>query len=322
MKRVIITGGTGFVGANLARRLLQEGHEVHLLVRQGFAPWRIEEIRADVRLHEVDLGNRESLLPVIDEIRPDWVFHLATHGAYSSQNDLSQIVRTNILGTVNLVEACLKSGFEAFVNTGSSSEYGFKDHAPSEKEWLEPNSYYAVGKASATLFCRHTAQSRGVLLPTLRLYSVYGPYEEPARLMPALIVRGLRGELPPLVNPDVARDYVYVDDICEAYLLAATRTGQEPGAVYNLGTGVQTSLGEVVSTARKLMNITAEPQWGAMPNRQWDTSVWVADHRKALDELGWRPEFTFERGLGRMHVWFLENPELLRFYEEQLLKAK
>lgn len=322
MKRVIITGGTGFVGANLARRLLQEGHEVHLLVRQGFAPWRIEAIRADVRLHEVDLGNRESLLPVIDEIRPDWVFHLATHGAYSSQNDLSQIVRTNILGTVNLVEACLKSGFEAFVNTGSSSEYGFKDHAPSEKEWLEPNSYYAVGKASATLFCRHTAQSRGVLLPTLRLYSVYGPYEEPARLMPALIVRGLRGELPPLVNPDVARDYVYVDDICEAYLLAATRTGQEPGAVYNLGTGVQTSLGEVVSTARRLMNITAEPQWGAMPNRQWDTSVWVADHRKALNELGWRPEFTFERGLGRMHGWFLENPELLRFYEEQLLKAK
>lgn len=322
MKRVIITGGTGFVGANLARRLLQEGHEVHLLVRQGFAPWRIEEIRADVRLHEVDLGNRESLLPVIDEIRPDWVFHLATHGAYSSQNDLSQIVRTNILGTVNLVEACLKSGFEAFVNTGSSSEYGFKDHAPSEKEWLEPNSYYAVGKASATLFCRHTAQSRGVLLPTLRLYSVYGPYEEPARLMPALIVRGLRGKLPPLVNPDVARDYVYVDDICEAYLLAATRTGQEPGAVYNLGTGVQTSLGEVVSTARRLMNITAEPQWGAMPNRQWDTSVWVADHRKALDELGWRPESTFERGLGRMHGWFLENPELLRFYEEQLLKAK
>ncbi len=322
MKRVIVTGATGFVGANLARRLLQEGHEVHLLVRQGFAPWRIEAIRADVSLHEVDLGDRESLLPVIDEIRPDWVFHLATHGAYSSQNDLSQIVRTNILGTVNLVEACLKSGFEAFVNTGSSSEYGFKDHAPSEKEWLEPNSYYAVGKASATLFCRHTAQSRGVLLPTLRLYSVYGPYEEPARLMPALIVRGLRGELPPLVNPDVARDYVYVDDICEAYLLAATRTGQEPGAVYNLGTGVQTSLGEVVSTARRLMNITAEPQWGAMPNRQWDTSVWVADHRKALDELGWRPEFTFERGLGRMHGWFLENPELLRFYEEQLLKAK
>lgn len=322
MKRVIVTGGTGFVGANLARRLLQEGHEVHLLVRQGFAPWRIEAIRADVRLHEVDLGDGESLLPVIDEIRPDWVFHLATHGAYSSQNDLSQIVRTNILGTVNLVEACLKSGFEAFVNTGSSSEYGFKDHAPSEKEWLEPNSYYAVGKASATLFCRHTAQSRGVLLPTLRLYSVYGPYEEPARLMPALIVRGLRGELPPLVNPDVARDYVYVDDICEAYLLAATRTGQEPGAVYNLGTGVQTSLGEVVSTARKLMNITAEPEWGAMPNRQWDTSVWVADHRKALDELGWRPESTFERGLGRMHGWFLENPELLRFYEEQLLKAK
>ncbi len=322
MKRVIITGGTGFVGANLARRLLQEGHEVHLLVRQGYAPWRIEAIRADVRLHEVDLGDEESLSPVVNKIRPDWVFHLATHGAYSSQNNLSLIVQTNIVGTVNLVEACLKTGFEAFVNTGSSSEYGFKNHAPSENEWLEPNSYYAVGKASATLFCRYTAQSRGVRLPTLRLYSVYGPYEEPTRLMPTLIVRGLRGQLPPLVNPDIARDYVYVNDVSDAYLLAATREGQEPGAVYNLGTGVQTSLGEAVAAARKLMDIAVEPVWGAMANRQWDTSVWVADHRKAIDDLGWLPEVTFERGLDRMLAWFRDNPPLLKFYEQQQLKAK
>jgi len=321
MKRVIVTGGTGFVGANLARRLLQDGHEVHLLVRRGFAPWRIEAIHDDVCLHEVDLGDQESLDPVINKIRPDWIFHLATHGAYSSQSDLSQIVRTNILGTINLVEASLKTGFEAFVNTGSSSEYGFKDHAPSDKEWVEPNSYYAVGKASATLFCRYTAQSRAVRLPTLRLYSVYGPYEEPARLMPSLIVRGLRGELPPLVNPDIARDYVYIDDIIDAYLLAATRDGQEQGAVYNLGTGVQTSLGEAVAAARKLMNITTEPAWGAMPNRQWDTNVWVADNRKAIDDLGWRPDVTFERGLGRMLEWFRNNPTLLSFYEKQL-KAK
>ena len=158
-------------------------------------------------------------------------------------------------------------------------------------------------------------------LPTLRLYSVYGPYEEPARLMPALIVRGLRGELPPLVHPDIARDYVYIDDITDAYLLAATQEGKEPGAVYNLGTGIQTSLGEVVAIARKLMNITAEPTWGGMPNRQWDTNVWVADNRKAIDDLGWRPDVTFERGLGRMLDWFRDNPTLLSFYQEQQLKT-
>lgn len=308
MKRVILTGGTGFVGANLARRLLRDGHEVHLLVRGGHAAWRIEAIRADVRLHEADLCDEEALARAVADIRPDWVFHLAAYGAYSWQTDLRRTVQTNVVGTVALVEACLKAGFEAFVHTGSSSEYGFKDHAPSETEALEPNSHYAVAKASATLFCRHTAQGRGVRLPTLRLYSVYGPYEDPARLMPTLIRQGLKGTLPPLVNPETARDFVYAEDVCEAYLLAASRPGQEPGAVYNVGTGVQTTLREVVGVARRAMDIRAEPAWGSMPPRQWDTGVWVADSRKIREALGWRPRHTFEEGFRETVAWFRDDP--------------
>jgi nucleoside-diphosphate-sugar epimerase len=307
VRRAIITGATGFVGANLARRLLRDGHEVHLLLRANHKAWRIESIRADVRLHEVDLQNTESLQRVIGAIQPDWIFHLAAHGAYSSQTSLPQMVQTNIIGTMNLVEACLKTGFEAFVNTGSSSEYGFKGHAPSETDWLEPNSHYAVTKASATLFCRYTAQQQKVRLPTLRLYSVYGPYEEPSRLMPMMIVKGLRGELPPLVNPEIARDYVYIDDVSEAYLLAATQSGQEAGAVYNVGTGVQTSLREVVKVARRTMNVATEPEWGSMPARRWDTSVWVSDNRKIQSELQWQPRYTFESGFRQMVNWFKDN---------------
>ena len=201
MARVIITGGTGFVGANLAQRLLHEGHEVNLLVRQGYTSWRINDIGSDLRLHTVDLGNRTSLIRIVGKIRPDWIFHLTAYGGTASQNDWHQMVETNIVGTVNLVEACLNVGFQAFVNTGSSSEYGFKHNAPSETEWLEPNSHYAVTKASASLFCRYTAQSQGVHMPTLRLYSVYGPLESSNRLLPKLITLGLEGKLPPLVSP-------------------------------------------------------------------------------------------------------------------------
>lgn len=320
MKYIIITGATGFVGANLVRRLLHDGHEIHLLVRQSYTPWRIEGIRADVHLHEVNLADEDALARVVAQIRPDWVFHLATYGAYSWQTDLRSMVQTNIVGTINLVKVCLKAGFDAFVNTGSSSEYGFKDHAPSETEWLQPNSYYAVTKASATLFCRYTAQSRGVHLVTLRPYSVYGPYEEPTRLIPTLIVRGLNDELPPLVNPDVARDYVYVEDIIEAYLRAATQPNQEPGAIYNVGMGVQTSIRDVLDTARRIMGITVEPKWGSMANRMWDTKIWVADNRKILKELCWQPRYTFEQGLRLTVNWFHENPSLLRFYHERILK--
>jgi len=258
----------------------------------------------------------EMLTIAVRRIQPDWIFHLAAYGAYSSQTDLHKMVQTNVVGTVNLFEACLKVGFEAFINTGSSSEYGFKDHAPSEKEWLEPNSHYAVTKASATLFCRYTAQFKNVHLVTLRLYSVYGPYEEPMRLIPTLILHGLRGELPPLVNPNVVHDFIYIDDVIEAYVLAASVSGQEPGAIYNVGTGVQTAMGEVVKTARQVLEIDVEPNWGSMPNRHWDTHVWLADNKKIREELGWYPKYNFEQGFRLMLNWFHSNPKMIDFYQQ------
>ena len=318
MKRVIVTGATGFVGANLTRRLLQEGHDVNVLARPGYTSWRLERIKSDVRGHQVNLEDAEGVASAVAEIRPDWIFHLAAYGAYSSQKDLRQMVNTNILGTMNLLQACLDTGFESFINTGSSSEYGFKDHAPAENEWLEPNSHYAVTKASATQYCSYTAQQHDLHVPTLRLYSVYGPYEEPTRLLPTLIVRGLRGELPPLVDGNVARDFVYVDDVNEAYLLAARRTDVGRGAIYNVGTGVQTTIRGVVAAARRLMNITAEPQWGSMPDRQWDTSVWVSNNSRLRNELHWEPQNTFEQGFRRMVEWFQQDPAMQSFYQQTL----
>src|SRR5262249_15022962 len=147
------------------------------------------------------------------------------------------------------------------------------------------------------------------------LYSVFGPYEEPTRLVPTLLVRGLAGELPPLVNPDIARDYVYEADVSDAYLLAATQPLSDPGAVFNVGTRGQTSLRQIVDSARKHLRIDTEPRWGSMPNRQWDTSVWVADNRKLCRELGWQPRHSLEQGLSRMIEWFRENPLLHHYYQ-------
>ena len=323
MKRVIVTGATGFVGANLARRLLRDGHEVHLLLRRGHASWRIAEIASSVYCHEVDLGDREGLDRLFSLIRPDWVFHLAVQGAYSSQTDLQQMIQTNIHGTINLVEAALAVGVEVFVNTGSSSEYGLKDHAPSENESLEANSYYAVTKASATLYCRHVAQNNDTLhLPTLRLYSVYGPWEEPTRLIPMLLTYGLRGDLPKLVDPSIGRDYVFVDDVVNAYLLAATVISQEVGAIYNVGTGIQTSLEEAVDVARQIMVIPTEPRWGSMPSRQWDTSVWVADSRKIMRDLGWQPQIQLHQGLRQVIEWLQDNPAILDSYRKRQPQAR
>ena len=132
MKRVLLTGGTGFVGASLARRLLRDGHQVHLLVRPSYSGWRLSEIRENVRIHEIEAFDRSKLRALVANCAPDWIFHLMAHGAYSHQSDTVQIAQTNLLSTIAFLEASLDVGFEAFVHAGSSSEYGFKDHAPSE----------------------------------------------------------------------------------------------------------------------------------------------------------------------------------------------
>lgn len=307
LKKVIITGSSGFIGANLARKLIKDGCKTHLLLRKGYVKWRIADIKDDAVVHEIDMNDRERLAKVIKGIKPDWVFHLAAHGGYSWQKDIDEIIRTNFMATVNLVESCLPTGFDAFVNTGSSSEYGFKDHPPKESEFLEPNSYYAVAKAAATQYCRYVAQSRNVNIKTLRLYSAYGPFEEPSRLIPTLIVNGFNNKLPPLVNPGIARDYVYVDDVVDAYLLAAEKKEKDSSGLYNVGTGVQTKLSEVVDTACGLLKVSAKPQWGTMPDRIWDTSVWVSDNEKITRELGWEPKYDFRQGFKKTIGWFNEN---------------
>src|SRR5437868_1776511 len=159
-RRVLLTGGTGFVGANLARRLLLDGHEVHLVVRRAHAVWRLEGIGDAVQLHIADLADPAALRAAVAASRPDWIFHLAAYGAYSWERDAEQMVETNLAGTLSLLDACRERGFSSFVHAGTSSEYGLKDHPAGEDEALWPNSHYAVTKAAATLLCRFVGVQR------------------------------------------------------------------------------------------------------------------------------------------------------------------
>lgn len=315
--RALVTGASGFLGANLAHRLLSSGNEVHLLLRPGRDGWRLAGDLEQFHVQYVDLRDAQAVTEAVRRIRPEWVFHLAAYGAYPEQDILDEAVQTNFLGAQHLVEACLATGFEVLVNAGSSSEYGFKNHPPTETEWLNPNSHYAVTKASATLLLRYLAITRSARIVTLRLYSVYGPYEEPTRFIPTLAVKGLRGQLPPLVDPGVARDFVHVDDVCEAFLATARGQDPEPGAIYNVGSGVQTTIERAVAVARGLLGIEQEPSWRSMADRKWDTTTWVSDSSLIRAQLGWSPRHTFESGFASTVDWLRQHPDMLHLYRER-----
>ncbi len=318
MKTALVTGATGFIGANLTRRLLKDGHEVHLIVRPGFKKWRIEEINSSFILHECDIRNKSQVENVFKKVNPQWIFHLAAHGAYSYQEDLTQIVETNIYGINHLVEASLKVGFESFINVGSSSEYGIKDHAPKETEILEPNSQYALTKSYASAFCQEAAVKNNAQIITLRPYSVYGSFEEPTRFLPKLILHGRDGFFPQLVAGDIARDYLYVDDFVDVCIQMVAMKHQDLGLIYNVGTGIQTTIKEAVEVSKKIFGISDEPTFGSMKNRSWDTTVWKADIQRIKNDLGWVPVYSFEEGVKKMTEWFNENPAMEAFYLKQM----
>jgi nucleoside-diphosphate-sugar epimerase len=272
------------------RWLLGEGRDVVALVRPGGDPWRLEGLGVDVVEADVRDGVPGDF---------DLVYHLAAHGAYSWQEDEATIRETNVGGTENALAAGRR-----VVVAGSSSEYGRKPHAPAEDEPLEPNSPYAAAKAEATAL----ALARGAVV--LRVYSAYGPWEEPNRLIPTLLARGLAGELPPLVSPSVARDFVHVDDVCTAFALAARA---QPGRVYNVGSGRQTTVEEVVWVTRGLLDLEAEPEWGSMPDRRWDTETWVANPQRIRKELGWEARVALEEGLARTLEWLRSEAPAERY---------
>ena len=312
--RALVTGATGFIGANLVRRLLSDGVEVGIVVRQGHRPWRIEQIRSRVKVHTVSLANRGEVFRLIEQLRPNWVFNLAAYGAYSHQTEVDRMLETNVVSLVNLADAALNVGADAIVQAGSSSEYGLKDHAPSEDEAVNPNSHYAATKAQASLYCRFLADHAGAPVTVLRIYSAYGPWEEPTRLVPTLVVRGLNRRLPPLVSPKTARDFVYVEDVVEAFVLTAV-AGRAPSPLYNIGTGCQSSIASVVETCRAILPTDDKPVWGSMSARSWDTSSWVADPSRAATELGWQPRHTLADGLRRFVEWLQADTTNLARYQ-------
>ena len=127
-------------------------------------------------------------------------------------------------------------------------------------------------------------------------------------------MQGLAGKYPPLAQPEISRDFVYVDDVAKAFTLAAANVSQYSGAVYNIGTGRQTSLRQIVATVQRLLDISETPDWGSMPARAWDTSVWVANPQKAQIELGWQPAYDLENGLRATIDWFQKHPGLMDLY--------
>ncbi len=299
---ILIAGASGFVGANLFKAISLQRDDVYAVVRREKG-WRLADINED-KVVAADLNDYAAAKNLVNSVRPQTVFDCVAYGAYSFEDDASLIYQTNFQSIVNLAELLSVQAISAFIHAGSSSEYGTNSAAPSEDSFCEPNSAYSVSKIAVASFLRFMGKQRKFPCINLRLYSVYGPLEDTSRLIPNLLRQALQGKLPALVDGRISRDFVHVDDVCAAFIMAAAK--MHPGLYgenFNIGSGIKTTVADLASTAQKVFQIAQEPKFGEMNARAWDVADWYSCPRKANEMLGWKAEVALEDGLRSMAAW-------------------
>lgn len=315
----MVFGAGGFIGANLVRSLLQYRSDVYAVTSKPFIPWRLDDVNPKHILH-CNITKKNQIERIFSEHRFKTIFDLAAYGAYSKQNDVDLTYQTNLIGLLNLLEVSSQFAIKAFVHAGSSSEYGLNAAAPKEDAPLIPNSHYAVTKASAAHLIKFYGTIQEMPVMNIRYYSVFGPYEEPDRLVPVLIDKGMKGTYPPLVQPDISRDFIYVDDAIFATLLCATKIQHLKGQSLNIASGTKTTIRDIAAAIKEIFGIAAEPEWGDFPKRKWDLTEWYGDASLAKKLIGWQNETSLKDGLKKTYEWQKNYSRPL--YEKKLMQDK
>jgi len=292
--KVLVTGVAGFIGSNLALRLISEGHEVIGLDNLAYGPK--EQIPEGVAFHQLDVRSKD-IYPVFAGC--EVVFHLAAKNCISDcQVDPVETADINVTGTVNVFEAAKRAGVRKIIYAESSSVYEGVDIIPTPETAEKPQSFYAMSKMATMFFADAYRRYYGLESTALRYFCVYGARQDYRRSIPpvfsAFIIKLLRGEAPTIYGTgEKRRDFIHVDDINDFHLLCMN-DARTNGEVYNLGSGENFSVREIFDAVADLLGSDLHPIH--QPDLPGEAQVTLADVGKAR-ALGWQPRVGLREGL-------------------------
>lgn len=293
--KVLVTGGAGFIGSHVVDLLIENGYEV--VIVDNLSTGKEEFINEKAIFYKKDITD-DDLYEIFEKEKPDYVIHQAAQ--IDVQKSIDNPVfdaKVNVLGTVNLLECCRKSGVKKTVYASSAAVYGNPEYLPiDEGHRINPISYYGISKHTPEHYFEVYRQLYDLKYTILRYANVYGIRQDPkgeGGVISIFIDKMLKGEMPVIFGDgNQTRDFVYVKDVAKANLLALEKGDNE---IVNISTNKPTSINELVDLMNKIMNTSLEPVY--KEPRKGDIVHSYLDNKKALDVLGWKPEYSLEEGL-------------------------
>lgn len=319
MRRILVTGGAGFIGSNFVRMMLSEHPEV-LLVNLDKLTYagNLENLTGflDHPNHKFikgDISDGRLVEKIIDEYRIDEIVNFAAESHVDRSITGAKIfIETNVAGTLTLLEAARDKKLERFVQVSTDEVYGSlgPEGKFTEETLLSPNSPYSASKAAADHLVRAFGHTWGVKYNITRCSNNYGPYQFPEKLIPLMINNALGDkELPVYGDGLYVRDWLYVYDHCTA--IWQVLQNAPPGEIYNVGGCNEKANLEVIELILKRLD-KPESLIKHVKDRPGHDRRYAIDASKIISELGWRPSVSFEEGINRTIDWYLDNQAWLR----------
>lgn len=303
--RVLVTGGSGFIGSHLVHRLVQQGAEVAVTVRYGnvVKNERLRGVWGSIHVLEADLRNRGALAQIKD-FNPRVVFHLAAYNHVGeSFVQVEECFDVNAKGTANLLDTC--TGIDKFVYVSTSEVYGLQDSVPFiESMCPQPISPYAITKYAGELYCRMKQRMAGsVPIAVVRPFNAFGPYQSSKAIIPELILNCLHGKPIRTTPGEQTREFNFVGNLVDGMIRAAEVAGTIEGPV-NLASGEETQIAALIRKIAELTETRSKVEIGALPYRP--TEIWrmSGDRTRAETLLGWKPAISLEEGLKITIEWY------------------
>jgi len=312
--KILVTGGAGFIGSHLVRRLLDDGHEVGVIdnFNDFYAPEikraNVESFGGRARIFEANIEDFGEMNAILCAGKYDTIVHLAARaGVRPSIENPKGYIDTNILGTYNLLEGARAAGTRHFVFASSSSVYGLAETVPFSESLPLPQtlSPYAATKLSGEHICGNFSNLYGMRVVCLRFFTVYGPGQRPDLAIHKFTDMIERGKaIPKFGDGNTRRDYTYIDDIVQGILGAIryAHDGAEVFDIFNLGESETTTLNELIAALESALGKKAEIQ--QLPEQKGDMPLTCADISKARRLLGYNPHTKIAEGIPKFVAWY------------------